>query len=262
MGFCLLLAACSKGGGGSSDIGFQLINISVDPNEPWHVNREIVFTFSKDVKFSSVSLNTISIQTTTGTPATGTFRQDSTNKRRIIFQPTCPTRADFADTGLIPGGLSYVIRVLGESSGASNTVQSMEDDPLAITQSRSFITREADDAFLDTVLGPPDTVQGDGNTHLEWRGGNLFFDEDGMPLDSLFESPLNLYGDPGERVAWVLEFNQAVDPTDTNISQDRLRLEFLEGLTWRALETTVTLEANCTETGARVRLTPIGEVGS
>src|SRR5262245_4603877 len=117
-----LLASCSSGGGGGPGSGFQLTRISLLEDAVWKVNQEIVFTFSDDVDFSSVSSNTISIQTKTGTPATGTYFARGTTQ--VVFQPTCPTLPDLSDTGLVAGGIDYVIRVLGNSSGAANTVRS------------------------------------------------------------------------------------------------------------------------------------------
>ena len=64
----LFTAACSSGGGGSNGVGFQLTGISLLEGDVWKINQEIVFTFSEPVDFSSVSLNTINIQTTTGFP--------------------------------------------------------------------------------------------------------------------------------------------------------------------------------------------------
>ena len=147
----LFLAACSGGGGGGSGDGFQLTRISLLEGAVWKVNQEIVFTFSDDVDFSSVSLNTITVQTTTGTPATGTFFLRGT--KQIVFQPNCPTLSDLSDTGLQAGGIAYVIRVPGQSSGAFNTVRSSSGSTLQVTQVRNFSTPTSTapaQAFLDT----------------------------------------------------------------------------------------------------------------
>jgi len=270
LGSILFAVACSSGGGGGGDIGFQLPNISVDENETWQVNREIAFTFTKPVDFATVSLNTISIQTLTGTPATGSFFMSSSNV--VVFQPNCPTEANGADSGLKAGGIPYIIRVLGRSSGAANTVRSTEGDQLAVTQTRNFTTFDVGaSAFLDTVVGPPLPVvraQGSGAqdaTYLEVGGDSdnrVYFERDNNQNLVLsvpgFMAPLNLYSDSGSKLAFVIEFDQAVDPSDSNVSSDLLRLEFLDGLVWRPLETRVSLVANCTEAGARVRLEPIG----
>jgi hypothetical protein len=69
LAFGLVVSACSSDGGSGGD-GFQLTRISLTENSVWKVNQEILFTFSENVDFSSVSLNTISIQTQAGAPAT------------------------------------------------------------------------------------------------------------------------------------------------------------------------------------------------
>ncbi len=268
----LLANACSGGGGGSGG-GFQLVRISLLEGAVWKVNQEIVFTFSEPVDFGSISLNTINIQTTLGAPATGTFTLRGTSQ--IVFQPNCPRRDDLSDTGLTAGGVPYVIRVVGQSSGASNTVRSAAGQALDVTQTRNFTTPVVVapfDAFLDTAQGPPvPVVRAQGSTdpnatYLEIGGDpdqRVYFELD--PSQNLvlsvpgFLAPLNLYSDPASRVAVVIEFNQAINPSSGNVSSDRMRLEFLDnGAIWRPLGTRVTLLANCTETGARVKLEPIG----
>ena len=275
-----LLAACSGSSSGSSGDGFQLTRISLLEDAIWKVNQEIVFTFSDDLDFSTVSSNTISIQTTSGTPATGTFFLRGTNQ--VVFQPACPTLADLSDTGLVAGGTPYVIRVLGRSSGAANTVRSSGGTPLEVTQVRNFTTDDFGVEFIDTQGGPPEPVVRSFGSALENAtylevGGNpdpdsrVYFERDGSNLvlsNPTFLAPLNLYaGDPGcesaarnaAKVAFVIEFNQPLHPAATNISTTRMRLEFLDGVTWRPLDTEVTLVANCTQSGgARVRLEPVG----
>ncbi|MEQ1891758.1 MAG: hypothetical protein ABL998_04385, partial [Planctomycetota bacterium] len=267
------MVACSGGSGGGSGDGFQLIRVSVLEGAVWKVNQPITFTFNEDVDFSSVSLNTISIQTTSGTPATGTFFLASA--REIVFQPNCPTQDDRLDSGLIAGNVAYQIRVLGKSSGAANTVRSAGDLPLEVTQVRNFTTPASSDpqiAFIDTEQGPPvplvRTEGTSGETSFLEIGGDpdnvVFFERDTVTQDLVlsvpgFESPLNLYSDPASRVAVVVAFNQALNPASTNISDERMRLEYLDtGANWIPLETRVTLAENCTLTGSRVRLEPVG----
>ena len=254
---------------------FELLSISVPEGAIWKINREIVFLFSEAIDFSSVSLNTIQIHSSGGAPASGSFyrRHPST----LVFQPTCPTRDDFSDAGLQPGGVSYLIRVVGSDVGA-NTVRSLDGDSLGHTQVRHFSTPASfhpSVVFFDPVPGPPRPVlrqqlirhsTDDDATHLEVGGDpskRVYFELDAdMELVLSvpgFVAPLNLHGDPSSRVAVVIAFNQPVNPSSSNISENRLRLEFLDCTgTWRALETRVTLAANCTEVGARVRLEPIG----
>jgi hypothetical protein len=267
----LVFSACSGDDGGGGDIGFQLTVISLENNDVLKVNEEITFTFTKALDFSTVSLNTVSIQTTNGTPATGTFFIPVGSPNQLVFQPACPLE-NFAETGFIPGGETYFVRVLGASSGAVNTLRSVDGELLGVTQVRSFTTAQPDVAFLDTRVGAPAVVvrnQGstDPNaTRLEVgsSGERVYFERDAMLNVVLsqpgFEAPLNLYSDPETQFSFVIEFNQALSPLDTNISTDRMRLEFQDGPDWFPLETAVDLEANCTEAGARVRLMPIGPV--
>lgn len=269
LAFGVLLSGCSGDSGGGSGDNFQLIRISLLEGAVWKVNQEIVFTFSDDVDFSSVSSNTISIQTTTGAPATGTYFPRGT--AQVVFQPTCPTLSNLSDTGLTAGGVPYTIRVLGKSSGTVNTVRSSSGASLEVTQVRNFTTDDVNEQFLDTEQGPPKPVvrtQGSNvqdATYIEVGGdpdNRVYFEHD--PSQNLvlsvpgFVCPLNLYSDPATKIAVVMEFNQAVYPAASNLSTTRLRLEFLDGGVWRPLETKVGLVANCTETGARVRLEPIG----
>lgn len=263
LAFFSIVAACSGGSGGGSADGFQLTGISLQEGQVIKVNQEIVFTFNQDVDFSSVSLNTISIQSMANVPATGTFFRRSSNQ--IVFQPNCPSTDGLTDTGLMPGAVEYEIRVLGRSSGAGNTVRSSTGAFMAVTQVVNFVTASSGTAaFLDTAAGPPVPVlQAAGTstptdaTYLEvgGRSGTRFYFKRGI-VPATFDCPLNLYSNPATRIAIVIAFNQAIVPSSDNLQF--LQLEFQEGLDWIPLETRVSLEANCTETGARVRLEPVG----
>jgi len=267
-----LLAACSGSGGGGASAGFQLTRISLQEGSVWRLNQEIVFTFNDAVDLSSVNLNTINIQTLTGAPASGSFFLRTPSQ--VVFQPTCPTLDNLSDTGLVAFE-SYAIVVPGRSSGAVNTVRSTSNARLEVTQVRNFTTPATDviaNLFLDTVPGAPVPIVrpfGSVNrnaTHLEVGGdpdNTVYFER--APNQDLvlsvpgFEAPLNLFSDPATRLAFVIEFNQAVNPSSTNISSNRVRLEFQDSLgEWQPLETLVTLVANCTETGAVLRLEPLG----
>ena len=256
LGFGLLAVACSKGGSGSDLGGFQLTRISLLDNAVWKVNQEIEFSFSQEVDFSTVSLNTISIQSAAGTPATGTFFQradpgrSTINAFKVIFQPSCPTQANFSDAGLVPGGVPYLIRVLGSTSGAANTVRSSTGGPLAVTQVRNFTTEESTDAFLDEKPGEPPAV-----TLAQIQIGaqlfELFPDQD--PL--LPQIPVNPFSTAAEQVSVLLDFDQALNPEASNISSSLMHFELADTT---VLDTRVTLVANCTSVKARVRLDPIG----
>jgi hypothetical protein len=294
-----IVASCSSssgsGGGANPAAGFQLTRISLAENSIWEINRQIEFTFSQAVDFLSVSSNTINIVSATGAPATGQFFfkrldtdgdgvLDTTDETTVVFQPNCPTQSDFSDAGLRPGGEAYRITVVGLSSNTNNTVRSKSRLALEETQQRNFTTPASADpgtVFLDTTFDAPEPVvrtKGsvtvtDGVTYVE-VGNNvsdpqsrIFFEFD--PATQTFgftpgtnapgQLPLNLYSDSATATAVMVEFNQAVNPSDTNISSQRLRLEIQDSSgTWLPIDTRVELVANCTRTGATVRLEPIG----
>lgn len=270
----LAAVSCGGGGGGGSagTTSFQVSGLSLPDGSIWQINREIVFTFTEPVDFTTVSANTINIRSVGDVPATGVFRLR--DPRTVVFQPNCPTLDDFSDAGLLPGGVSYVLRVQGLNS-SPNTVRSATGTALGIQQTRTFSTpasTQPNVVFQDTRLGAPAPIlrsvgSGTSNaTYLEIGGDpdeRVYFELDANQQPSLsvpgFEVPLNLYSDLASRVAVLIAFDQPVNPSTTNISDARLRLEYLDGLAnWKAIDTRVTLDANCTETGAVVRLEPIG----
>ena len=273
--FALLLHACSSGGGSPAPGStFELSAISLPENAVWEINREIVLSFNEPLDFSSVSANTIQLHSVEGLPATGVFllRDEHT----VVFQPNCPTRADLSDAGFLPGGVRYELSIPGRNTSA-NVLRSIHGVPLNVQLRRSFATPASLQpalAFHDVRPGPPLPIlraQGSSTsaaTYFELGDEReqrvyLELDEQGELVLSQagFVLPLNLYSDPRAHVALVIEFDQPVNPSALNLSSTRLRLEYREPLdTWQALETRVTLEANCTASGARVRLEPVGIV--
>ena len=79
-------------------------------------------------------------------------------------------------------------------------------------------------------------------------------------LDPFTEVPLNKLSDQATQVALVLFFDQPVNPSSANVSASRLAWEFdaaAEGAAspeWTPLIADVRLVANCTQTGAVVRV--------
>ncbi|MDP6408618.1 MAG: hypothetical protein QGI46_04495 [Planctomycetota bacterium] len=275
LGTGLLAIGCS---GGSLDADeaaaglFTLQSVSVAEGQTWQINRPITFTFSHAVDFDSVNMNTISIAQVSGGPAVGTYTVDPADPRKVTFQPTCPTAGDFSDAGLIPGGIDYRISVPEDGNGAG-TVLSAGGSVLRDGHTMSFFTPVSEiltDLFLDPQTGPPAPLEGyvdaDGivqGTRLETGGGSAILpfviDPTGEGNLGVFEIPLNLYSDTESRVEVLVEVNQPVSPTDENISQDRLQIQFEEATgSWVTFPTRVSLDANCTETGAVLRLTPLG----
>jgi hypothetical protein len=268
------LAACSGGGGGGTagTTGFLLEELSVPDGAVWQINREIVFRFNEAIDFHSVSSNTIQIRSSLAVPAVGVFRLR--DESTVVFQPACPTLADLSDAGLTPGGVSYTVRVVGIDT-SPNTVRSMRGVSLGVQVTRTFSTPLSSQpfvAFQDVVSGPPRPVvrePGSSETEASYLelGGDpdqrVYFErEPGHELTLSipgFRSPLNLYSDPAARIAILIAFDQSVGTAEVNFSNERLGLEFSrpDG-GWSVLDARITLEKNCTETGAFVRLEPLG----
>lgn len=268
-----LLAGCSgsddaSGSLGSSSGPFALNEVSVATGQIWQVNRPIRFTFSSAVDFSTVNLNTISIQQLSGLPAIGEFSADMNDPRVIIFQPVCPTQDDFGDAGFQPGGLSYRIDIPTAANGAT-TVRSTSNKALSSSFPVSFTTpatSNPSELFLDPQPGPASPVIQSGlGTSLQvggLGGSELYFDFDSsgngvLPGGTLV--PNNFYSDPSQQVYVNLRLNQPVSPKAANISTDRLQLQFLNSSSiWQDLNINLDLVENCAGTGATVRMTPIG----
>ena len=280
----------SPGSGGiAGQGGFQLTLITVPAGETeWQINRPIEFHFNDDVDFSSVNLNSIQIREQDGSPATGEFTlkevvlpsgEKVVLRDVVVFRPTCPKLpSPFPDAGLKPNGTTYTIRVVGQNTGGGITVRSSSDRPLATGQVRTFRTPIGFDElaiFQDIAVGPPQAVvRGAAGvaateevaTHLEigTAGGAasrvyFSFNPTTLTYDTISEVPLNLYSVNSSKVAVNLVINQPVDPSPTNITPERVGVQFLnsEGV-WQEVPIKVELTANCTEAGALVRLEPIG----
>jgi len=286
-----LLVACSGGSSGASDTEFLVLEISVQPNQVWQINRPIEVTFTADVDFSTVNLNSIRIGDASGRPATGVFTRalnsdGSVDVRRVRFQPSCPTLSDNSDAGLLPGGVVYTLSV-GAGDEAGLSVRATDGTPLEQGRAVSFTTPDSSGAqqvFQDPVPGPPNirlrgaagVAADDLNaTYLELGGdpANRVYFELGpsqvgeLPRDEMgnpFPVPLNHYSVIENQIAVVVHLNQPVQASEANISSTRVRLEFEDPRImdpeqrWVSLATRVELTANCTETGAILRLSPIG----
>ncbi|HEX6885447.1 MAG TPA: Ig-like domain-containing protein [Planctomycetota bacterium] len=273
-GLALMAASACSGGGGGSTAGttsFQLLHTSVQDGAVWPLNLELTFTFTEPLDFATVSANTVQIRSSAHVPAIGEFQLR--DPFTLVFQPACPTRVDLADAGLQPGE-TYLLRLPGQNT-AANVLRSINGIPLGIQQQRTFSTPTSTQpglAFRDLVPGPPlPVVRAQGSaeteaTHVELGGdpgrrvhferapgGELVLSQPG------FEMPLNLYSDASSSVAVQVVFDQPVNPSPTNISSSRIGLEFQDnGGVWRRIATRVTLVENCSESGATVRLEPVG----
>ena len=268
---CVQLAACS--GGGTAGSSLELVSVSVSGNSSWQLNRPILFQFSTDVEPTSVNMNTIHIGQTAGGVALGEFSM--ADSRTVKFQPRCPTLPDNSDAGLIPGGVSYTIQIPGAGAGGA-TVRSTGGSSLADSQTLRFSTVDSDDPallFIDTGSGPPNPVVRDphqaGDTRIEIGDdpSNVAYFLPRTPPDSElgadmpvgFTGGLNLYSDVATHVSILVAIDQAVESSSDNVSTDTVRLEYQSGSgAWISLAHTVVLEANCTGTGALLRVTPTG----
>lgn len=268
----LFLAAC--GGGGGSGTALLLESVSVSSNSSWQLNRPIFFVFNSDIDFSTVNFNTIHIGQANGAPALGEFTLS--DSRTVKFQPRCPTLPDNSDAGLLPGGVAYTIQVPGSSSGGS-TVRGTNGSQLQHTLTIPFTTVNSQDPallFIDTAIGPPaPVIRTDPSvadaSYIEIGddpANRVYFQPRATPDPNLgadtpagFTGGLNLYSDMSTHSALLIAINQAVDPAGDNVNPQTVTLEYQSASgAWIALAHTVVLEANCSGTGALLRVTPTG----
>ena len=287
-----LLPACDSasttatdGSGGSGNTGsssFTVQSVSVTSGQVWQINRPIDVTFSQDVDFTTVGLNTIALSTPSGLSATGTFSATS-DPRKVRFQPACPTQSDNSDAGLVPGGTTYTLHVL-DTDDNGVTVRDTAGNAVSQGVSVSFTTPISNDSqalFLDTVPGPPSvrvrnragvSATDVNATYLETADGERFYfyqqiaTQQGalIPPGGVEYLPgINKYSDAGTRWSLVVHFNQPIIASSDNITSDLITLEYepIAGLeVFESFGSSVELLANCTETGAVVRVTPQGVV--
>ena len=275
LGSAALLSACSSGGGGGGGglPAFRVNGVSVTDNGTLKINRAIDISFTQDVDFSTVSLNTVSIDSAGGAPVAGTFTL--VDPRTISFQPLCPTQSDFSDGGFLPGGIEYTLSVIAATAGNPLAVRSLAGAPIVVSETRTFFTPDSSDPtelFFDTLAGAPaPVVRNVGSStmaasYVELGGDpndRVYFERDpttgAISVNPPVSLPLNLYSAQDTAVAFVLAINQPISPLAANISSNTAHLEFLDAAgTWRGVETEVTLEANCAGTGAILRLEPVG----
>ena len=280
------LSACSDGLGSSSGQAtpdFQLLATNVSSNAVWELNRPIEISFNTEVDLNSVNANTVRIANTLGQTAAGVFTflplpGGGVDRTTIRFQPTCPTLPDLSDSGLIPGNVSYNLQIIGSPSGQS-TVTDVDGRILEVGITVPFRTASGQglgDLFVDSVAGPPSVrVRGGfgvpidelAATYLEIGGDpddRIYFTLDENLLGALpegVEAPLNFYSVPESEVAVVLFLDQPVAPGANNVNSSSIGLEWRvtsNDNDWEPIVSEVTLDANCTETGAIVRIEPQG----
>ncbi|HIF40266.1 MAG TPA: hypothetical protein EYQ74_04120, partial [Planctomycetes bacterium] len=221
------VASCGgavSSGSGASGTDFTIKGVNVLEGMEWKLNRPVDITFSDDVDFSTVTMNTINIVDPVGRAATGVFSfptlpNGTVDTRTIRFQPNCPRLPDFSDAGLVPS-TSYRLTVLGSTSGGV-TVLSASGESLDVGRMVNFSTPNSSDAltlFLDTVPGPPSIrLRGSSGVatddldacYVDVGGQRVYFELDlsdqtgRIPIDL----PLNHYSIPENQVSVVVHFN-------------------------------------------------------
>ena len=264
------------------DSEFAVRGTSVINGSVWKLNRQILIEFTQDVDFSSVSSSTIQIIDTQGVPAIGTF--SAAGPRTVRFQPKCPTNVTNSDGGFAQGK-DYRLTVLSQTGpgvGGGVTVTNTAGERLDAGLNVTFSTPVSNDElilFVDVVAGPPQvrilgelddaptSTVGAGFSYVEFGNDpNNFeffrFDSADQQGEITSEVPLNLYSDTSQQFSVVVEFNQPIVAAPSNVNRDLIQLQYFNEATseWLRVPSSVNLLANCTETGASVRVTPTGIV--
>ncbi len=264
------------------DTEFAVRGTSIINGSVWKLNREILIEFTQDIDFSSVSSSTIQIIDTEGITAIGTFSE--AGPRTVRFQPRCPTNEDNSDGGFAQGK-SYRLTVISQTGpgvGGGVTVTNTAGDRLESGLNVVFTTPVSNDElvlFVDVVAGPPQvrilgelddapTTTTDAQFSYVEFGGDPdnfeFFRFDGADQQGEITSlvPLNLYSDSSQQFSVVLNFNQPIVADATNVNTELIRLQYFNATQddWLSVPSSVELLANCTASGAAVRVTPTGIV--
>jgi hypothetical protein len=276
--FLLATQGCS-GGGGGGDQSFQIVAVNLPKNTVgWEINRAIRITFNQPIDASSVSNNTVQVRLVGGSPAFGTPSIDPSDPHTVMWRPLCPVDDDLTKAGLqsgfTPSGAAYLyeLNVLGADKNAGFTIRSTSGRALELSETRTFTTptsQEFSKLFVDEVVGPPIPIvrlAGDVDpnaTHVVVAGAKHYFERQpgsvSVRLEPPLELPLNLLSDPDAQVELLVHFNQSVDMRSENIDPARIRWEFQTAPdVYRALTTELSLLSNCTETGAVLRIRPLG----
>lgn len=298
------LTACSSGSdvvNPATEAGgtpFELLSFSASAQEValangavWQINRPIRMRFSQPVDFTTVNTSSIRITKTTGEQAVGEFRLETDGdglETIVTFQPRCPTLPDLSDAGLDFGGEAYMVQVFGADISGGVAIGSQGGKVLGSSQTRNFFTPgtaqdtletlTASELYFDTKAGPPTLLFENALSALgsasyvetfspdpvtgELVENRTYFNQNALVEDL----PINLYSDAEQAVAFILEFDQPINPNEVNLSSDGVSLEYYAGdlsagevsTNWIGVETNVTLDANCTDTGARLRIAPSG----
>ncbi len=231
-------------GGQAEAVGnFYLEKTNLADGVTWELNRPITLEFNHPVDPASVSFSSVQIVPVSpevqGQPVTGTFSFEAgSDNRTLVFRPTCPTNAESSDGAFVPGGYEYRLRLPTAGSGGASVLRDTAGRLLSRGTSITFRTPDppAEQLFLDTSPTPPSI------TSVDWPEG------------------LNFFTDPDPIIE--IQFDQAIDASDLNISAERLYVLYADAEIGQSGENdfpdsnrvpgTLELAANCTETGATI----------
>ncbi|MEM6675506.1 MAG: hypothetical protein AAF726_21835, partial [Planctomycetota bacterium] len=249
---------------------FVVESVSVTDGGLWQLNRPIDLAFNADVDFTTVSASTIRITESDGAPAVGAFSLLS--PRVVRFQPRCPIDGD-GEPGL-DAASRYTLDVPDTSSAGAVTVLSTAGQTLGKGASVDFTTPDSTDPmvlFSDGAPGPPRVlVRGRDGEPADSRRASFIEFGDGTSEFLSFDPstqtgaisgpvPPNLYSRVETRFALILRFDQPISASASNLSRDRIGLEYsYDQSTWTPLPSTLAVLENCGEVGASVRLAPAG----
>lgn len=293
----LSLAACSGGGSSGSSFAVSSVSVAPNSTVQINRPIEIKFTAPVDfstVSLNTISITQVGGGPAAGEFRYKTVRSNPSDpcsaeivlQDTIVFQPACPTLDDYSDAGLAPGGFQYQLNIVGSTSDGT-TVRSLSGAKLGTSQTFNFVTPASTDAtllFVDTsvntapraVIADPACTTQSKVSYLELGGDDtnrVKFVKRTVPVAALgadvetvgFLAPLNFYSDAASRVAIVLQLDQPVNPSSANVSASNVLLQYLVDesnpnldANWANVPHTVALAANCTVTGAIVRIVPTG----
>ena len=245
----LLLCACGGGGalgpGSAATAGdFVVVGINVAEGGTWQLNRPIRIELNHPVDPGSIGLQAIRIEGVSpgvlGRPVVGGFSVEG-GGRIVVFQPSCPTSELLDNGGLLPGGHEYRVSVPAAGSYGSAVLRDTGGHSLARGISRGFRSPgKGENLFHDAQPHPPQVVG------IDWP------------------QRLNLYTDP--EPALTIRFDQPIDGRLSNLNLDRLQVRYSDqtvssggGASFsNLLPGSLSLEENCTGTGAAVRFSISG----
>ncbi|MBL8857922.1 MAG: hypothetical protein JNL28_05410 [Planctomycetes bacterium] len=291
------LAACSGGGSGGGTFAVNSVSIqpnsTVQINRPIEITFSEGVNFAS-VNLNTINITRTGGAPAAGEFRYKTVKLNPNDPcseevvltNVIVFQPACPTLDDYSDAGLTPGGFQYRLNVVG-SGDDGVTVRSTSGKVLGSSQTLLFSTPASSDAtqlFVDpqvnsaprAVIADPACPTQTKVSYIELGGDDtnrVKFVKRPVPVTALgadvetpgYLSPLNFYSDPNSRVTVVLQLDQPVNPASSNVNASTVLMQYLvdeanPGLdaNWANVPHSVQLAANCTVTGAIVRVTPTG----